>query len=60
MDRNSQTCGDPSDSPNRGKRSLTQTGAPGRIMGHGDLWVLKATLDEPQQDQHLAEAMKAS
>lgn len=31
-----------------------------RIMGHDDLWMLKAALDEPQQVQQLAEAMKAS
>ncbi len=31
-----------------------------RIMGHADLWMLKAALDEPQQDQQLAETMKAS
>jgi putative transposase len=31
-----------------------------RIMGYEHLWMLKATLDEPQQDQQLAEPMKAS
>jgi putative transposase len=31
-----------------------------RIMGHGDLWMLKAALDEPTQDQQLAQQMKAS
>ena len=31
-----------------------------RIMGHEDLWMLQAALNEPQQDHQLAEAMKAS
>ena len=31
-----------------------------RIMGHQDLWMLKAALDEPRQDQKLAQQMKAS
>lgn len=31
-----------------------------RIMGHQDLWMLQAALDEPQQDQHLAQQMKVS
>lgn len=31
-----------------------------RIMGHQHLWMLKAALDEPQQDQQLAQPMKAS
>lgn len=31
-----------------------------RIMGHEHLWMLKAALDETQQDQQIAEAMKAS
>lgn len=31
-----------------------------RIMGYQDLWMLQATLDEPQQDQQLAAAMNAS
>ncbi len=31
-----------------------------RIMGHGDLWMLKAALDEPSQDQQVAQQMKAS
>jgi transposase-like protein len=31
-----------------------------RIMGHEHLWMLEAALNEPQQDQQLADAMKAS
>ncbi|MCA9078355.1 MAG: IS256 family transposase [Planctomycetaceae bacterium] len=31
-----------------------------RIMGHQDLWMLEADLNEPQQDHQLAEHMKAS
>ena len=30
-----------------------------RIMGHQHLWMLKAALDEPQQDQQLAQQIKA-
>ena len=31
-----------------------------RIMGHQHLWMLKAALDEPQQDQQLAQQINAS
>jgi len=31
-----------------------------RIMGHAELWMLQAALNESQQDQQLADAMKAS
>ena len=31
-----------------------------RIMGHAELWMLKAALDEHRQDQQLAQQMKAS